>query len=106
MSIKSPIFRCLIAVSIICSAASAGQDQGLIAEDTRWQTPYYIVTSDKSGPTVLITGGVHGNEPAGAYAAEQVRHWPINKGRLIVIPRCNVPGLAANKRGMPGWRRI
>jgi len=44
---------------------------------------------------------MHGNEPAGARAAEQIRHWPIVKGRLVVVPRANVPGLAANTRFLP-----
>ncbi|MFO7903537.1 MAG: BPL-N domain-containing protein [Pirellulaceae bacterium] len=51
---------------------------------------------------MLVTGGVHGNEPAGARAARQIRHWPITRGRLIVIPRCNVPGLKADERLMSG----
>ncbi|WP_367874440.1 succinylglutamate desuccinylase/aspartoacylase family protein [Luteolibacter sp. Populi] len=54
------------------------------------------------GPTLVLTGGVHGDEPAGARAAEQILQWPILKGRLVVIPRANVPGLKAGKRLMPG----
>jgi len=51
---------------------------------------------------MVITGGVHGNEPAGAYAADQIRHWPITRGKLIVVPRVNIIALAANKRNTPG----
>ncbi len=40
----------------------------------------------------LITGGLHGNKPTGAHAAEQIRRWRITKGTLVVIPRVNVPG--------------
>ena len=49
----------------------------------------------------MIVGGVHGNEPAGALAAEVIRHWPITHGKLVVIPRANVPALAAVKRLIP-----
>ncbi|MEZ5299670.1 MAG: hypothetical protein R3F11_03220 [Verrucomicrobiales bacterium] len=38
------------------------------------ETPYYVADSGEPGPTVLITGGIHGNEPAGAAAAAQIRH--------------------------------
>jgi len=86
----------------VISATRAGTDTGLIAPDTEWQTPWYLIDGGAAGPTVLVTGGVHGNEPAGARAAEQIRHWPLAKGRLLVIPRCNVPGLEAGKRHMPG----
>lgn len=51
---------------------------------------------------VMITGGVHGDEPAGAVAAEQIRHWPIRRGKLIVIPRVNELALKAKKRETPG----
>jgi putative intracellular protease/amidase len=50
----------------------------------------------------MIVGGVHGNEPAGAKAAESIREWPIQIGKLVVIPRANVTGLAANKRRITG----
>ena len=73
----------------------------LMAE-TRFATPCYTIDSGIPGPTVLIVGGVHGNEPAGAKAAESMCQWPIKAGRLLILPRANVPGLAANKRLIPG----
>tara|TARA_Y100000588_G_scaffold202331_1_gene216041 strand:+ start:1830 stop:3323 length:1494 start_codon:yes stop_codon:yes gene_type:complete len=75
---------------------------GLIAKGTEWETSYYQRDSGVEGPVVFITGGVHGNEPAGARAAEQIRHWTINKGRLIVVPKVNKPGLMADIRYLPG----
>lgn len=69
---------------------------------TRFATPLYVHDSGQPGPTVIIVGGVHGNEPAGAAAAEAIRHWPLRSGKLVIIPRANVPGLAANARRMPG----
>jgi len=75
---------------------------GLIAAGTKWQTPFYVIDSGLPGPAVLLTGGIHGNEPAGAEAAEQIAHWPIARGKLIVVPRCNAPGLLANDRYLPG----
>ena len=68
---------------------------------TRFATEYYVEDSGTPGPTVMIVGGVHGNEPAGAKAAEVIRHWPITQGRLVVLPCANVLGLAANKRLIP-----
>lgn len=74
---------------------------GRIAAGTRWETAYYVHDSGVPGPTLLVVGGVHGNEPAGYRAADQIRHWPITRGRLVVIPQANVPGLKANIRYMP-----
>ena len=74
----------------------AAPSQTVVAPGTRWATPCYVRDSGKFGPVVLVVGGLYGDEPAGAYAAEEIRHWPIVGGKLIVVPRANVPALAAN----------
>jgi predicted deacylase/glutamine amidotransferase-like uncharacterized protein len=66
------------------------------------ETPYFVQQADAAGPTVMVVGGMHGNEPAGAYAADQIRYWPIRRGALVVVPRANPPALEANKRYTPG----
>lgn len=91
-----------VLTGIVTNVVAATTTTNLLLPDTRFATPCYFVDSEKPGPTVMIVGGVHGNEPAGAQAAEGIRQWPITKGKLIVIPRANVPGLAANKRLIPG----
>ena len=72
-----------------------------LASGTKWATPYFIVEGPAPGPTIMLTGGLHGDEPAGAHAAEQIRHWPILRGRIVVLPRANRPGLAAGTRHLP-----
>ncbi|HLU48446.1 MAG TPA: succinylglutamate desuccinylase/aspartoacylase family protein, partial [Planctomycetota bacterium] len=68
---------------------------------TRFETPVWVVDGASSGPTVLITGGVHGNEIAGALAAMEMSSWPIRRGRLVIVPRANVPALDAGTRATP-----
>jgi predicted deacylase/glutamine amidotransferase-like uncharacterized protein len=80
----------------------AAPPAGYLAADTEWQTPYYIIDSGRPGPVVMLVGGMHGNEPAGYRAAEQIRHWPTSRGVLVVVPALNVPGLEASTRNMPG----
>jgi len=78
------------------------RSSGVIAKGTEWENPYYIVDTGIEGPTLLVTGGLHGNEPAGYRAAEQIRHWPILRGKLIVVPSVNKLGLEKNTRWLPG----
>jgi predicted deacylase len=78
---------------------------GLIARGLPSETPYFIRQAAEPGPTVLVIGGMHGNEPAGAEAAEHIRHWPITRGRLVVVPRANPPALEKNVRHIPGKPR-
>jgi predicted deacylase len=75
---------------------------GTLAPGTRYATPYYVRDSGRPGPVVMITGGVHGDEPAGAAAAEEIRHWTISRGRIIIVPRLNILGLEARRRTMRG----
>ena len=95
----------LFVVLLFCShQLSAAPPAGWICAETADATAWYEVQGAQPGPTVLITGGVHGNEPAGALAAEQIRHWKIQRGRLVVIPRVNQLGLAADTRWYPPQR--
>ncbi len=98
---------CLVAFGCITQSVTGiepalSRTSGLIGASKPWQTPYYCIDSGQGGPTVMIVGGIHGDEPSGPYAADQIRHWPITSGKLIVIPRANVLALTANKRLTPG----
>ncbi len=47
--------------------------------------------SDKPGPTLLVIGGIHGNEPSGVFALEQIaehfkeHNLSLDRGRLIAF---------------------
>ena len=77
----------------------------ILGDGTRFVTPCFLLDSGVPGPTVVVVGGIHGDEPAGAEAADEVRDWPILRGRLIVIPRANPPALDAKTRLIPGAPR-
>ncbi len=101
---KNRLGNLVLLLAFLCVApvlAEPSSKSGTIAVGTEWETEYHVVDSGTEGPTVLILGGIHGNEPAGWRAAEQIRHWPIVAGKLVVVPRANVQGLAANVREVP-----
>lgn len=53
--------------------------------------------------TLLVIGGIHGNEPGGYYSADILaRHYKILSGHLWVIPNLNAKSIQANKRGVNG----
>lgn len=95
----------ILAVTGGSCGAEEGTAAGILSRGTSAATPWFVVEGKEPGPLVVISGGVHGDEPAGARAAEQVRHWKIQKGRLLVLPRANVTALAAGKRKIPGENR-
>lgn len=105
MRIKRSLVRLIVltAAVLIGVATCFAQhtETGLLGQGKPWETPYFITDSGVEGPTVVVTGGIHGNEPAGARAAEQIRHWPIVRGKLIVVPRVNPIGLHRGTRFLP-----
>ena len=79
---------CCLIVLIPTFAASSHAEQTdalVLGLGKTWETPIYVNDSGRSGPTVIVTGGVHGNEPAGASAAEQI----INQFSLPFSLRCS-----------------
>ena len=94
---------------VVCIPDASGQTnlkirEGQLGAGTTWETRWHVVETGVPGPSVLIVGGIHGNEPAGFRAADQIRHWPIKRGKLIVIPKVNRLGVEANTRWAPDHR--
>lgn len=67
----------------------AGTEPFVLMEGTEWATPGFAIHSGRPGSRVMVFGGVHGNEPGGWLAAEEVARWRPETGSLIVMPRLN-----------------
>jgi hypothetical protein len=53
--------------------------------------------------TLLIIGGIHGDEPGGYFApAFLEKYYKIKSGNLWIIPNLNVDSIMANNRGLYG----
>ncbi len=102
--------RTTLSVWIIVAALGASPSPAqrtssrTLAADTPYETKA-IIRSAGPGPTVLLLGGIHGNEPAGARAVGQIARWTLRRGTLVCVPRANVPALDKGQRRMPGLPR-
>jgi len=75
----------------------------------RIDVPVIIERSKKPGPTVLITGGIHGDEINGVEIVRQIIAKGINKprkGTIICIPVINVFGFIQMNREFPDGRDL
>lgn len=72
-----------------------------VMEGTEHETPIYELDSGTEGPTVMIFGGVHGNEVSGYRAAEAIAGWTIDRGSLVVVPWANVVAIDEHERHGP-----
>ena len=65
---------------------------------------YFIYTGKEKGPTILIIGATHGNEPAGYYGIKEYmnklnkQEITLKRGKIIFVPVVNYCGLQLNSR--------
>lgn len=73
--------------------------------------PIFIRSAKKSGPVVLISGGIHGDEINGIATAKKIleevdENLELKKGTLIIIPLVNIYGFLSNSRTFPDGRDL
>ena len=82
---------------------------------TQYNTPYYIYTTNRVGPKIVIVGGIHGDETAGWKQAGNLKTLldnamngdidPMLKricGTILVMPKANITGCDALTRAIQG----
>ena len=72
---------------------------------TLFSSTIQLVKKEASNPkvTLLVIGGIHGNEPGGYFsAAILASHYKILSNALWIVPNLNQPSIQANKRGIYG----
>ncbi len=79
-----------------------GHEASSLLAGTPWETQVSIRSSGLDGPRVVVLGGVHGNEPGGWFAADQIATWIPAAGALAVVPRANVLAIARFQRLIDG----
>lgn len=59
--------------------------------------------SGKEGSTLLVIGGIHGDEPGGYFAPMLLaKHYKIESGNVWIVPNLNFDSIVQNKRGIYG----
>ncbi|HBT96163.1 MAG TPA: deacylase [Desulfobulbaceae bacterium] len=59
--------------------------------------------SGKGGNTILVIGGIQGDEPGGFHAASLlITHYTIEGGNLWIVPNLNFPSIINRSRGANG----
>lgn len=72
-----------------------------IMPGTPYETACYIKAGEKSGGTLFIIGGCHGDEKAGYLAARRLKSWRITAGTLFLITDAHVAAIKRNLRAYP-----
>lgn len=96
----------IAAVFVSLAAASAQADlrrEHLVYfENTPYELNIYKIKGRKDGPTMMIVGGIQGDEPGGFLSADLYIDLALKRGNLIVVPRANFYSILKFQRGING----
>lgn len=85
-------------ILLAASAARAGTWEYVFFKGTQYPLKVVFIQGDLPGPTVMVQGGIQGDERSGFITAQLLSHSTIRKGNLIVLPRANVPSINLCRR--------
>ena len=72
---------------------------GIIGKGTVYETTWTEMIGGRNGKSIIVEGGIHGDEIAGTLAIEALLpEIEITKGRVIWLPQMNKPAYQAKKR--------
>ena len=70
--------------------------------NTPFELNIYRIHGHNPGRTLMIIGGIQGNEPGGFLSADLYADIALERGNLIVVPRANFNSILHFKRGVNG----
>ncbi len=89
-------------VLLLLLAWPLGGSVKVLFEGTDLRLEVITVRGPRPGPTVLVFGGIHGDEPGGYFSSELLARIRLRRGNLIVVPRVNLPSVMLNRRQVYG----
>ncbi|MDR1309567.1 MAG: hypothetical protein LBL95_06690 [Deltaproteobacteria bacterium] len=71
-------------------------------EGTPQELEIYKIYGRHEGPTIMVMGGIQGDEPGGFMSADLYVDMALKRGNLIVVPRANFKSIILYDRGPDG----
>lgn len=96
--LAAPLAALLIALTTVPAMAQEHAGRFTFFQGTQYPLTVHFLRGTQPGPTVMVQGGIQGDELSGFLTAQLLSHASVTKGNLIVIPRANVPSVLARKR--------
>lgn len=92
----------LISFFFLPSGAAAQREHTVYFQNTAYELNIYRIYGKEPGKTLMLIGGIQGNEPGGFLSADLYADMSLKKGNLIVVPRANFYSIILNQRGPHG----
>lgn len=98
------LLTCLIVLlpSLYPSRAFSKTEHQVYFPNTAYELNIYRIYGKTPGKTLLLIGGIQGNEPGGFLSADLYADMSLQTGNLIVVPRANFYSIITNQRGPHG----
>jgi len=87
---------------IFPAPALAKREHLVYFPNTAYELNIYKIYGKRPGKTLMLIGGIQGNEPGGFLSADLYADMSLEKGNLIVVPRANFYSIILNQRGPHG----
>jgi hypothetical protein len=91
-----------LAVAIHPMQAFSETEHQVYFPNTVYELNIYRINGKNAGKTLMLIGGIQGNEPGGFLSADLYADMHLEKGNLIVVPRANFYSIILNQRGPNG----
>ena len=88
--------------SVFPSQAFSKREHLVYFPNTAYELNIYKIKGKKPGKTLMLIGGIQGNEPGGFLSADLYADMSLDRGNLIVVPRANFYSIITNQRGPNG----
>ncbi len=92
----------VLAIVLLPCLLSAETSRRVYFKGSDAELDVYFIKGSTPGPTVLLLGGIQGDEPGGYLAADLYADIALKKGNMIVVPRANFVSIVSNQRGHVG----
>ena len=96
----SALLACLVTLACTGAAHATLRSEFVFFEGTQYPLTAIFIQGEAPGPTVMIQGGIQGDEPTGFLSAQVLSQSRVLRGNLILVPRANVPSIHAHQRAV------
>ncbi|MBW2617343.1 MAG: hypothetical protein JRC92_00510 [Deltaproteobacteria bacterium] len=96
------VLAILAALVLLASPVLAKREHVVHFQGTVYELHIFKIQGHKLGKTLMLIGGIQGNEPGGFLSADLYADMTLEKGSLIVVPRANFYSILLNQRGPNG----
>ncbi len=101
LSLSVLILSFLMTISAL-AVERPSKEHDVYFKGTDYELNVYRIYGRQDGKTMLIVGGIQGDEPGGFLSADLYSGLRLEKGNLIVIPRANFKSIILYDRGPDG----